>query len=246
MRRLAFHALCALSLLLCLATCVLWIRGYRVADHFWFNQSARNGGREELVRSASGILSLEVQRRYTLWPMHGPERWFLHTTGSYLGNPDPTVSYPTNPHQHAWKFGPFSFVIVVYGPAPTDEELNQRRKKYNAMTAELIQQRDALRAATQPTTSPTAEELKALLMRKMQVQATSFVDAGYLCRLCVPAWLIVAMTLILPAWWCRSRLCRRRRRIEGRCQVCGYDLRASPQRCPECGTKTAMPNGAKA
>ena len=47
---------------------------------------------------------------------------------------------------------------------------------------------------------------------------------------------------LMPAtWWVLYRLQRRRRkcREEGRCVVCDYDLRATPGRCPECGTAAA-------
>jgi hypothetical protein len=51
----------------------------------------------------------------------------------------------------------------------------------------------------------------------------------------VPDWLLILVLAVFPA----IRMHRRWRRGPSpthSCPVCGYDLRASPQRCPECGT----------
>jgi hypothetical protein len=44
--------------------------------------------------------------------------------------------------------------------------------------------------------------------------------------------------LVLPCLYVVRRLKRRRRSRKGLCPSCGYDLRASRERCPECGTSS--------
>lgn len=62
-------------------------------------------------------------------------------------------------------------------------------------------------------------------------------DVSYI-TLVVLLGLIPAVRLLISG----ARLRRRHRRIaRGLCRTCGYDLRASPDRCPECGTIVNAP-----
>jgi hypothetical protein len=55
----------------------------------------------------------------------------------------------------------------------------------------------------------------------------------------VPYWPLVLLTLIAPAWWMWRRRTALRRARANACANCGYDLRATPGRCPECGSVAA-------
>jgi hypothetical protein len=65
-------------------------------------------------------------------------------------------------------------------------------------------------------------------------------DAGTV-EISVPLWVLISATAVMPL----AALARRRLRIAARvgaCAFCGYDLRATPERCPECGK---VPSAAK-
>jgi hypothetical protein len=72
-------------------------------------------------------------------------------------------------------------------------------------------------------------------------QSESHGDAGaaHYTAVTLPYWMIVAL-LLLPAvapsaLRHATRWLPRRKPLPGRCAACGYDLRATPDRCPECG-----------
>jgi hypothetical protein len=58
-------------------------------------------------------------------------------------------------------------------------------------------------------------------------------------RVSVPYWFVVFLFAILPSVRACAAGRSRRFRRAGRCLACGYDLRATTDRCPECGAAPA-------
>jgi hypothetical protein len=55
----------------------------------------------------------------------------------------------------------------------------------------------------------------------------------------VPHWFLLALAGVVPLRRTATFVMARRRRPQLRCVTCGYDLRATPDRCPECGSPAA-------
>jgi hypothetical protein len=89
------------------------------------------------------------------------------------------------------------------------------------------------------------EEQRSRLIFWKRIPGTNYSDFGSerpYRILFVPLWTLAVIFCILPMAALRPLIVhvrRRSRRGRRACPNCGYDLRASPDRCPECGTPAA-------
>jgi len=163
----------ALSLLLCVGVCVLWVRSYRVGDYVARHEPrATSGG----AGSSRGLLMFWSFRKTSGMAADDPAGWRYVAgrppvqVGWLLSDVEPQAGYSVaGLGMHRWG-----------GPG------------FGADVAQAM----------------------------------------------APHWFIALSAAVLPASAAQRAFRRRRGRAGyrlGLCPVCGYDLRASPGRCPECG-----------
>jgi hypothetical protein len=183
-----------LSLLMCMATVLLWVRH---SDDNWisFDSSPSHDGKalSIFITSRSGRLTCSLARLDDS-PATGPApviRWHL--------GPE---SIPEEPH-----------VARLSSEAPA-----------------TIPYDDVLRGG------PYEYDWPDILEPPPTVVGFWFGPFQGRYTIVLPNWFIVLATALPALMWFRRRQAKMRRRSRGLCDVCGYDLRASNERCPECGT----------
>jgi hypothetical protein len=225
MKRLLLNLVTALSLLLCVAVCVLWVRSYWVPEEW---------------STAYPLPGKHLPGDYRTWERHrfvASSRGRLVFFENDFPDPiDPPMSRPKPPvgYRRGTFLGdmqPDSIGIGIGGATPKGRQsVSLAGFGYASVPAQVV-----------PAPSPP-----------VPVPGTPgayFGDGTFAGQrlLTLPLWLPALLTALLPAvraWRWRARRARARRAAAGAspCPRCGYDLRATPDRCPECGRVAMPPN----
>jgi hypothetical protein len=191
--------LLTLSLLLCVATVALWVRGAFDGDQFIFTA----GGRLWWVMSSRGSITVICVRG---WPRPERFRWVTDNSNDSV----PTVAYT----------------------APLGSESKWRAAGIAGENTEVSTWLDEAGTPMSLLESNKPDPRQGGPLHESGMIPCRSID--------VPLWMPLAFGGVLPgvllARGLRARL--RRRATLGLCVHCGYDLRASPGCCPECGATT--------
>jgi hypothetical protein len=187
LRHWLFNFAATVSLALCVATTVLWVRSHSVSDKFYYSRyfSGADDKKESAWWLLLGAGGMGVEHRWQ----------------NIRGRPRAEWPKP----EFVWQKSPPSYPLL-------------------GVQGKTVWNRWGFSYRDDPwSMGPDAD--------------------GYNARLLAPFWSILAPTLLLPGLWLYFRLMSKQPN-PGCCQKCGYDLRATPDRCPECGAIPPAPKGA--
>ena len=235
MRRRLFTLLSAVSLVICVATCVLWVRSYRVNDGLQVDYAGTAIDCLDSWRGRLVIVRVE--------PLPGTSRgWITDLRLSPVASQN-------------WSDGPpppQGSTSTVVGPLRVDQipeqTLRANLTRASAIDDQIqvnlrgVSRRLAGVCPLQPARRgrPTVE---VLLERSVASLVASRNKLSVSSQTVLRTWCAVAVWAVLPVAWITSRVrsvrAKRHSARTGTCPACGYDLRASPGRCPECGAVAA-------
>jgi hypothetical protein len=187
-RRL-LNLLTALSLLVCVATVMLWVRSYGHWDSFCHADL-----HFETLTSVQQSFNSSRGRL-----------WACFVGGEQLDRADAEYEYTANQREHRLGNHPERWRYVARPPGRPDAP-------WEFVGIHFVRTRD----------------------RRTPAGLISVLSVG------VPHSLVGVLAMILPAVRTRSWLLHGRQRRMGLCPACGYDLRATPDRCPECGAAASV------
>ena len=206
MKRLILNLATGLSLALLVSTVALWARSYRTSDRAeWLSCD----GRGTRVVTVNGIATLA----------DGTVGFWRRTEDFTYGDPHDAADVREFRREA-------TYLIHRTVPAPLAVVAGAGRGGgtspfWERMDFRLATSRTPLKAAP-----PVPGILRPVAGEERQVVVW------------FPLWSAALATSLLPATrlasW-RRRRHRRRSAAAGQCARCGYDLRATPGRCPECG-----------
>jgi hypothetical protein len=230
--RWLFNFAAVVSAVLCIMLIVVWIRS------FWKLGSVTIDHREGTcfwVEVERGQLGVWKQRRVA--PATQPARLLVIQSGEKMASVRPKNVITSS----VLGFGaesvsrwPFDNTVAELAELHRLADETRKRAEAAEQSARLRQARGELEdevKADEASAFAQRDALRAIQRRINPFSAIPFTEW----QLSAPMWAFVAMTLMLPMVWVIRWRRQRARAMIGMCAVCGYDLRATPERCPECG-----------